>query len=82
MRSIVSGFTFFPSILSYVLWHKGILEIGADKVGQFTHLMPLFGSFLAYIFLDERLELYHLLGMSFIGFGIYLSLFLKSKKTN
>ena len=69
----------FPSILSFIFWNRGIHEIGADKTGQFTHLMPLFGSFLAFIFLGETLELYHLLGMGFIGFGIYLSLFLKVK---
>lgn len=68
---------FFTSILSYYLWHKGIAQIGADRTGQFTHLMPLFGSFLAYIFLGERLEFYHLGGVVLIGIGIYLSLFSK-----
>lgn len=65
------------SILCYYLWHKGIAQIGADKTGQFTHLMPLFGSFLAYIFLDERLEWYHLGGVVLIFGGIYLCLFVK-----
>jgi len=69
----------FPSILSYIFWHKGIDEIGADKTGQFTHLMPIFGSILAFIFLNETLELFHFMGMALIGFGIYLSLFLKKK---
>lgn len=67
----------FPSLLSYYFWHTGIDEIGAEKTGQFTHLMPIFGSILAFIFLGERLELYHLLGAIFIAIGIYLSLFLK-----
>ncbi len=69
----------FPSILSYIFWHKGIHEIGADKTGQFTHLMPIFGSILAFVFLNETLELFHFMGMVLIGFGIYLSLFLKKK---
>ena len=67
----------FPSILSYVFWHKGIDEIGTNKTGQFTHLMPVFGSVLAFVFLNESLELFHFMGISLIGFGIYLSLFLK-----
>lgn len=65
----------FTSILSYYMWHKGIAELGADRTGQFTHLMPLFGSFLAYLFLGERLEWFHLGGIVLIGGGIYVSLF-------
>ncbi len=72
----------FPSVLSYYFWHKGIKEIGANRTGQFTHLMPLFGSLLAYIFLDEQLSSYHLIGAVFIGFGIYLSLFIARKKND
>ncbi len=67
----------FTSVLSFYFWHKGIHEIGANKTGQFTHLMPLFGAILAYIFLGERLHLFHIIGAIFIGFGIYLSLFSK-----
>jgi drug/metabolite transporter (DMT)-like permease len=70
----------FTSILSYYLWHHGIAHIGADKTGQFTHLMPIFGSVLAYFFLGERLAWYHLGGALFIGVGIYLCLFAKSKE--
>lgn len=69
----------FPSVLSYYFWHRGIKEIGANKTGQFTHLMPLFGSILAYLFLDEQLSVYHVIGAIFIGFGIYLSLFVKKE---
>lgn len=69
--------SFFTSILSYYFWNIGIEEIGVEKTGQFTHLMPLFGSILAFIFLDESLMFYHLIGGVFIASGIYLSLFLK-----
>lgn len=67
----------FASLLSYYLWHLGIAHLGADRTGQFTHLMPVFGSILAYFFLGEVLEMYHLMGIVLIGFGIYLSLFAK-----
>ena len=65
----------FASTLSYYFWHYGIHHIGASKTGQFTHLMPIFGSFWAYIFLGETLEIYHLIGILGIALGIYLSLF-------
>jgi len=74
---VICYVVFFTSILCYFLWHKGIAQIGADKTGQFTHLMPLFGSFLAYVFLGERLEWYHLGGIFLIFGGIYLCLFIK-----
>lgn len=67
----------FASCLSYYFWHYGIDHIGASKTGQFVHLMPLFGTTLAYIFLDERLMGYHLMGALLIALGIYLSLFYK-----
>ena len=67
----------FASTLSFYFWHYGIDKIGATKTGQFTHLMPIFGSFLAYIFLDEVLQIYHIIGMILIFIGIYLSLFYK-----
>lgn len=70
----------FASILSYYFWNLGLEELGAHKTAQFPHLMPLFGAILSYIFLDERLHSYHLLGGFFIGFGIYLSIFLKKKE--
>lgn len=74
---VIGYVVLFTSILCYYLWHKGIAHIGADKTGQFTHLMPLFGSFLAYLFLGERLEWFHLGGIVLIFGGIYLCLFVK-----
>ncbi|ARU49480.1 DMT family transporter [Sulfurospirillum diekertiae] len=76
---VIAYVVLFTSILCYYLWHYGIAHIGAGKTGQFTHLMPLFGSFLAYLFLGERLEWYHLGGILLIFGGIYLCLFVKKK---
>lgn len=67
----------FPSILSFYFWNISTVELGANKAGQFTHLMPLFGATLAYIFLNEKLLLYHLVGFILIMLGIYLSIFYK-----
>ncbi|MDD2886629.1 MAG: DMT family transporter [Aliarcobacter sp.] len=67
----------FPSILSFYFWNISTMEVGVNKTGQFTHLMPIFGAVLAYIFLGEVLEFYHFVGIILIGTGIYLSMFLK-----
>lgn len=68
----------FPSILSFYFWHIGVHKLGASKTGQFAHLMPIFGSILAFVFLGERLYFYHIIGAVMIALGIYLSLFIKS----
>lgn len=67
----------FTSCLSYYFWHYGIDHIGASKTGQFVHLMPIFGTILAYVFLGEKLTHYHIFGAVAIATGIYLSLFYK-----
>ena len=63
----------FPSILAYLCFNRGVELIGANRAGQFVHLMPLFGSLLAIAFLGERFRLYHALGMALIGAGILLA---------
>lgn len=74
--------SFFASILSFTFWNYGVEKIGAGKSGQFAHLMPLFGAALAFIFLNERIEVYHIVGAALIGCGIYLSLFLSKRGAN
>lgn len=71
----------FTSVASYYFWHLGIDTIGAHETGQFTHLMPLFGSLLAFIFLGESLQGYHMMGAVLIAIGIYFSLFFKRLKS-
>ncbi|MDY3199471.1 MAG: DMT family transporter [Arcobacter sp.] len=70
----------FPSILSFYFWNRAILEVGANKAGQFTHLMPIFGAILAYFFLGEVMQTYHIVGIILIFLGIYLSIFLKKRE--
>lgn len=76
---IIIYVSLFASVLSFYFWNSAIAQIGPEKSSQFAHLMPLFGAILAYIFLGEKIELYHLIGACFIAIGIYLSLFLSFK---
>jgi drug/metabolite transporter (DMT)-like permease len=41
--------------------------------GLFVHLMPVFGTILAWLFLGERMHLYHVLGIALILTGIYVT---------
>ena len=69
----------FPSLLSFYFWNESTVAIGANKAGQFTHLMPIFGAILAFLLLGEILEFYHFVGITFIAIGIYISMFYKRK---
>ncbi|MDS4068377.1 MAG: DMT family transporter, partial [Candidatus Competibacter sp.] len=63
----------FPSILAYIFWNRAVAELGANRTGQFLHLMPAFGAVLSMIFLGERLYAFHGVGIALIGLGIYLA---------
>ncbi|MCP4933082.1 MAG: DMT family transporter [bacterium] len=60
----------FPSIVAYLFYNRGVALIGAAKAGMFLHLVPMFGSVLAIIFLGEQLHLYHALGFGLILLGV------------
>ncbi|WP_159998524.1 DMT family transporter [Roseomonas sp. 18066] len=70
----------FPSLLSYMFFTRGVELIGANRAGQFIHLMPLFGSVLAVAFLGESLQPFHAAGLALIGGGILFTMSEKSAK--
>ena len=63
----------FPSFIAYLFFNRGIELIGAARAGQSWHLMPVFGSVLAVLFLGERFYAYHAVGIALIAAGILLA---------
>ena len=63
----------FPSFIAYLFFNRGIELIGAARAGQSWHLMPVFGSILAVLFLGETFYAYHAFGIAMIGGGILLA---------
>ena len=63
----------FASITSFFAWNKGVSIVGANKASLFLHLIPVFSSMWAILFLGEIFSFFHLLGTVFIIFGIVLS---------
>ena len=63
----------FSSFLAYIFWNRGVEEVGASVAGLFVHLMPVFGTVLAWLFLAERLQLFHVAGIVLILTGIYVT---------
>lgn len=63
----------FASVLAFIFWNRAVRWVGANRAGVFVHLMPVFSTLLALIFLDERLQLYHLWGIAAVASGITLT---------
>ena len=63
----------FPSFVGYVFWNRGVAEVGSNIAGIFVHLMPVFGALLAWMFLGERIYLFHIVGIALILAGITLT---------
>jgi len=63
----------FPSIVSYLCYNRGVELVGANRAGLFIHLMPVFGSIMAVVFLGEAFRWYHSFGVFLIGTGIFLA---------
>ncbi len=60
----------FPSVICYVMWNRGVAEIGPARAGVYLHLIPLIGALMAVALLGEELHLYHLVGIALILLGI------------
>lgn len=60
----------FPSVLAYLFYNRGVDLIGANRAGTFIHLMPLFGSIMAILFLGESFQPYHAAGIALILGGL------------
>lgn len=60
----------FASVVAFSTWNSGLRRVGAHVGGQFIHLMPAFSTILAVAFLGERLQLFHIVGITLIFVGI------------
>lgn len=63
----------FPSVLAYFCYNRGVQLIGANRAGQFIHLMPVCGSLLAVLILGEAFRMFHVVGMGLCFAGIVLA---------
>ena len=70
---ILTYVIFFPGLISFFLWIKGVGLIGANRAGVYLHLMPILGAIMAMIIFDEKIMFYHFVGAIFIISGIFLS---------
>jgi len=63
----------FPSVLAYLFFNRGVQLVGPNRAAPFFHLMPVFGSALAIVFLGERPHLYHAAGYALVLGGVVIA---------
>jgi drug/metabolite transporter (DMT)-like permease len=63
----------FPSILAYLCFNRGVQLIGANRAAPFFHVVPVFGSVMAIIFLGEQPQAFHFIGFALVLTGVYVA---------
>mgnify|MGYP000870044366 CR=1 FL=1 len=63
----------FASVLAFIFWNRAVTMLGANSAGPFIHLMPVFSTILAVLFLGETLGLVQIIAIFMIFGGIILT---------
>jgi drug/metabolite transporter (DMT)-like permease len=63
----------FPSIVAYLCFNRGVQLIGANRAAPFFHVVPVFGSVMAIIFLGEHPQAFHFIGFALVLTGVYVA---------
>ena len=62
----------FASVVATLWWNDGIARLGPTVAANFYNLIPVYAIVMAYFFLDERIQVYHLFGGTLVLIGIYV----------
>jgi drug/metabolite transporter (DMT)-like permease len=69
----VAYIVLFASIGALACWNAGVAAVGANIAGFTVHLLPMFGTLLAILLLDESLRAFHVAGFAAIVAGVVLA---------
>lgn len=70
---IVAYTILFPSVISQILYVRGVELIGSNRASLFVNLIPIFGTIGSVLVLGERLEGFHLAAAGLVVIGIVLA---------
>ena len=71
---VIAAYTaIFPSVLSQMLYVRGVELIGSNRASLFINLIPLFGTLGSVIVLGESLALFHIYAAALIALGLVLA---------
>jgi drug/metabolite transporter (DMT)-like permease len=63
----------FPSTLAYLCFNQGVRLIGANRAAPFFHVVPVLGSVMAFVFLGERPQVFHIVGFALVLTGVFVA---------
>lgn len=63
----------FASIIAFLCWNSGVIQLGANKASIYLNFIPVFASIFAVLFLHERLHSFQLIGGLAVVTGVILS---------
>jgi drug/metabolite transporter (DMT)-like permease len=63
----------FPSLIAYMFFVRSVELIGPNRASPFFHLMPVFGSVIAILFLGEQPQIFHALGFALVLSGVFVA---------
>jgi drug/metabolite transporter (DMT)-like permease len=64
----------FPSLLSQVLYVRGVEMIGANRAGLFINAIPVFGTILSVALVGETMHMFHVVSLLLVLGGIAIAL--------
>lgn len=71
--TIVLYAAIFPSLMSQVLYVRGVEMIGPNRAGLFINAIPVFGTLLSVFLVGETFHLFHLVAMLLVLGGIAIA---------
>lgn len=72
----------FPSLLSQVLYVRGVEMIGANRAGLFINAIPVFGTILSVALIGETMHLFHIVALLLVLGGIAIAEWGRPKEKN
>lgn len=76
----IAGIVIISSLLAFSSYQFGVRRLGASTAGLFMYLMTPYGVLMAVVFLQERMQSFHYLGICLVMGGVMIATLPKSRR--
>ena len=77
----VAYLAIISTAVAYMAYNQAVENIGANKAGLVSYLLPIFGSILAILILDEIFQVFHGVGFALILGGVLVAARAKTRQS-